>query len=78
MSPGPGVGATTQYAGGSVVGVVLRADVVVAHVVLDRLPVALVTDPALVAATAALRTLGDARSVELVVEDIDLEAFDGR
>ncbi len=78
MSPGTGIVVATQYAGGTVIGVVLRADAVVAHVVLDRLPVSLVTDPALLAATSALRALGDTRPVEMVVEDIVLEALDSR
>lgn len=78
MSSGPGVPVGTQYAGGTVSGVKLRDELVVAHVVLDRLPVLAVTEPALSAAEAALRALGDSRPVELVVDDIVLEELDTR
>ncbi|MGH9070253.1 MAG: hypothetical protein ACRDX8_03545 [Acidimicrobiales bacterium] len=75
MSPGWGVQVGTQHPGGTVVGVSLLEDAVVAHIVLDRLPVIEVTDPALAAAQAALRALGDPRPVEVVVDDIVVEAF---
>ncbi|MGH9067106.1 MAG: hypothetical protein ACRD0J_06415 [Acidimicrobiales bacterium] len=72
LSAGGRVEAATQYPGGKIVGVVITGPEVVVHVVLDRLPVDTVAEPARDAASAALRRLGDEREVEVVVEDLEL------
>ena len=73
LSPGPGVEVATQFAGGKVVGVAVRDDAVVAHLVIDRLPLDQVARAARAAAEAALADLGVARRLDLVIDDVDLD-----
>jgi hypothetical protein len=73
LSPGAGVEVATQFAGGKVVGVRVRDDAVVAHLVIDRLPVDLVATAARAAAEAALTDLGVACRLDLVIDDVDLD-----
>ena len=73
LSPGTGVEVATQFAGGKVVGVGVRDDTVVAHLVVDRLPVDQVAQVARVAGEAALADLGVARRLDLVIDDVDLD-----
>jgi hypothetical protein len=63
----------TQCAGGKVVGVGVRGDAVVAHLVIDRLPLDRVAQVARAAAEAALADLGVARRLDLVIDDVDLD-----
>src|SRR5262245_4955268 len=73
LSPGTGVEVATQFAGGKVVGVRVREDAVVAHLVIDRLPVDQVATAARAAAEAALADLGVACRLDLVIDDVDLD-----
>ena len=73
LSPGTGVEVATQFAGGKVVGVGVRDDAVVAHLVIDRLPLDQVARAARAAAEAALADLGVARRLDLVIDDVDLD-----
>ena len=73
LSPGAGVEVATQFAGGKVVGVGVRGDAVVAHLVIDRLPVDQVARAARAAGEAALGDLGVARRLDLVIDDVDLD-----
>jgi hypothetical protein len=73
LSPGTGVEVATQFAGGKVVGVAVRDDAVVAHLVVDRVPVDQVAQAARAAAEAALADLGVARRLDLVIDDVDLD-----
>jgi hypothetical protein len=73
LSPGTGVEVATQFAGGKVVGVAVRDDAVVAHLVVDRLPVDQVARAARMAGEAALADLGVARRLDLVIDDIELD-----
>jgi len=73
LSPGTGVEVATQYAGGKVVGVGVRDDAVVAHLVINRLPLGQVAMAARAAAEAALADLGVARRLDLVIDDVDLD-----
>jgi hypothetical protein len=73
LSPGAGVEVATQFAGGKVLGVRVRDDAVVAHLVIDRLPVDQVATAARAAAEAALADLGVACRLDLVIDDVDLD-----
>jgi hypothetical protein len=73
LSPGAGVEVATQFAGGKVVGVGVRDDAVIAHLVIDRLPLDQVARAARAAAEAVLAALGVARRLDLVIDDVDLE-----
>jgi len=73
LSPGTGVEVATQFAGGKVVGVAVRDDTVVAHLVIDRLPVDQVARSARAAGEAALADLGVARRLDLVIDDVELD-----
>jgi hypothetical protein len=73
LSPGSRVEVATQYAGGKVVGVRVRDDAVVAHLVVNRLPLDRVARAARTAAEAALADLGVARRLDLVIDDVDLD-----
>ena len=73
LSPGAGVEVATQFAGGKVVGVGVRDDAVVAHLVIDRLPLDQVARAARAAAETALADLGVARRLDLVIDDVDLD-----
>jgi hypothetical protein len=73
LSPGTGVEVATQFAGGKVVGVGVRDDAVVAHLVVDRLPLDQVARAARAAGEAALADLGVARRLDLVIGDVDLD-----
>jgi hypothetical protein len=73
LSPGAGVEVATQFAGGKVVGVAVRDDAVVAHLVVDRLPLDQVARAARAAGEAALADLGVARRLDLVICDVDLD-----
>ena len=73
LSPGTGVEVATQFAGGKVVGVAVRDNTVVAHLVVDRLPLDRVARAARVAGEAALADLGVARRLDLVIDDVDLD-----
>lgn len=78
LSPGHHVQVGTQFAGGVVAGVALFLDSVAVHLVVDCRPLVEVVEPARAAAVAALRSLGDPRTVEVVVEDIVIEPAGGR
>ncbi len=76
----PGVGLTagrsdlsTLYPGGRVAGVSLGDESVLISVVLSRVPIPPVVGEIVAAATAALKALGDSRSVEVVVDDIEID-----
>lgn len=69
------VSAATHYPGGTVRGVRLGPDTVWVHIVVARLPLAPAADEARRAARSALDGMGDARTVDVVVEDIDEAAF---
>jgi hypothetical protein len=73
LSPGTGVEVATQFAGGKVVGVGVRDDAVIAHLVIDRLPLDQVARAARAAAESALADLGVAHRLDLVIDDVDLE-----
>ena len=73
LSPGTGVEVATQFAGGKVVGVGVRDDAVVAHLVIDRWPLDQVARAARAAAETALADLGVARRLDLVIDDVDLD-----
>jgi hypothetical protein len=73
LSPGTGVEVATQFPGGKVVGVGVRDDAIVAHLVVDRLPLDQVARAARAAAEAALADLGIARRLDLVIDDVDLD-----
>ena len=64
---------STLYPGGRVEGVALRDEVVLVCVALSRLPVPAVADEITAAAGEALRSLGDTRRVEVVIDDLDLD-----
>ncbi len=74
LSAGRGVQVGVQFPGGTVQGVALQAGAVVVHVVVDQFPLSAVVEPARSAAENALRQLGDQRPVEIVVDDVILEA----
>jgi hypothetical protein len=78
LSPGTGVEVATQFAGGKVVGVGVRGDAVVAHLVIDRLPLDRVARAARAAAETALADLGVARRLDLVIDDVDLDRLPPR
>jgi hypothetical protein len=73
LSPGTGVEVATQFAGGKVVGVGVRDDAVIAHLVIDRLPLDQVARAARAAAESALADLGAAHRLDLVIDDVDLD-----
>jgi hypothetical protein len=60
-------------AGGKFVCVGVRDDAVVAHLVVDRLPVDQVARSARAAGEAALADLGVARRLDLVIDDVELD-----
>lgn len=72
---GTGVEAATYYPGGKVVGVVLAPDVVRVHCVVGRLPLVPVADTLLKMVGAVLTEAGDARPVQVVVEDVEASAL---
>jgi hypothetical protein len=74
LSAGSGVEVGVQFAGGTIHGIALQPEAVVVHVVIDRFPLGAVVEPVRSAAQDALRQLGDPRSVEIVVDDVILEA----
>jgi hypothetical protein len=51
----------------------VRDDAVVAHLVVDRLPVDPVARSARAAGAAALADLGVARRLDLIIDDVDLD-----
>lgn len=67
---GPTVEVATLYPGGKVSGVLLAADEVEVHVVVDRLPLQPVVRRVREAARAALAAAGDGRPVTVVVVDV--------
>lgn len=69
------VRAATHYPGGTVTGVRLTTKEVWVHIVLGRLPLAPVADEVRRAVRAELDRMGDARAVEIVVEDLDESAL---
>ncbi|MDQ6899790.1 MAG: hypothetical protein M3072_09810 [Candidatus Dormibacteraeota bacterium] len=73
LSPGGAVEAATYFAGGKLAGVVIREDQVVIHIVVNELPIARVSEHVREVAQQALRALGAARPVEVVVEDLEVE-----
>ncbi len=73
LSPGAAVEAATYFAGGKTIGVVVRRDEVVVHVVVSELPLVQVTERVRKAAQRVLRALAAERPVEVVVEDLELE-----
>jgi hypothetical protein len=64
---------STLYPGGRVDGVSLDEDLVMVCVVLSRLPIPPVLEEIVAAASAALKAYGDSRSVEVVVDDLDID-----
>lgn len=73
LSPGGPVEVATQHAGGKVIGVSLTdPHAVTVHLVADRLPLTVVAESARAAAQAALRTQGDGRRVDIVIDDLVL------
>lgn len=73
LSPGGAVEAATYFAGGKTAGVVVREDQVVVHIVVNELPIAQVTEQVREVAQEALRAFGATRTVEVVVEDLEVE-----
>lgn len=74
---GPGVPVATQYPGGQVVGVGLRPTAVSVHVAVDQLPMEPVITQVVDVVSAVLSEAGDRRRVEVVVEDVEDDAFTG-
>lgn len=70
------VAAATHYPGGTVRGVRLSTDRVRVHIVVAQLPLRPVADEALRAARTVLDGMGDARKVEVVIDDVDESALD--
>jgi hypothetical protein len=70
---GSAVEVSTLYPGGRVAGVSLSDDAVLICVALSRLPVPSVVSEIEAATRAALKALHDPRSVEVVVDDIDVD-----
>lgn len=69
------VTAATHYPGGTVTGVRLTQEGVWVHIVAGRLPLVPLAEEVHRAVRAALNKAGDARAVELVVEDLDEHAL---
>jgi hypothetical protein len=64
---------STLYPGGRVEGVALGDESVLVCVALARLPVPAVAGEVTAAARGALKTLGDKRRVDVVIDDLDLD-----
>ncbi len=77
LTGGRRVEAATYHAGGKVVGVVVREHVVSVHLVVSALPLPPVVERVRGAAAEVLAGLGASQAVEVVVEDLDLDAFQG-
>lgn len=69
------VTAVTHYPGGTVTGVRLAPAEVWVHIVVARLPLGPVVDHVRSAGRVVLDEMGDARAVEVVVEDLDESAL---
>jgi hypothetical protein len=69
---GPRVEVATHYPGGKVLGIGFTPSTVSVHLVADRMPLPPVTAAVVRAVVGVLCTAGDLRSVEVVVEDVDL------
>ncbi len=69
------VAAATHYPGGKVTGVRMTEEGVWVHIVVGLLPLGPVADRVHRAVRAALDRIGDARPVEVVIEDLDEPAF---
>jgi hypothetical protein len=78
LSGGPGVEVATFFSGGKVTGLHLGDDQVDVHVVIDQAPVQVVAEAAAAAALRVLSAVGDSRRVQVIVDDVALEAFDRR
>ena len=78
LSAGPGVEVATFFSGGKVVGLHLGEEQVDIHVVLDQMPLQVVAEAAAQAALRVLSAVGDARRVQVIVDDVALEALDRR
>lgn len=68
------VAATTHYPGGKVTGVRMTEEKVWVHIVAGLLPLGPVADEVHRAVRAALHRMGDARPVEVIIEDLDESA----
>jgi hypothetical protein len=75
---GAGVAVATQYPGGRVVGIRLKADEVAVHISVQRFPLAAVADDVRSAARSALAIFGDLRPVTVIVDDLDVTSLPGR
>jgi hypothetical protein len=72
---GAGIEVATQYGGGRVVGVRLGDDRIETHIVVEGHDVMGVVDDVHASVRQALDSLGDRRSVAVVVDDVDLGAL---
>lgn len=70
------VRAVTHYPGGTVTGVRLDTARVWVHIVAGRLPLRPLADAVHRAVRAELDRMGDARTVDLVIEDLDESALE--
>ncbi|MFW6033763.1 MAG: hypothetical protein ACOC9R_01400 [bacterium] len=69
------VAAATHYPGGKVTGVRMTEEGVWVHIVVGLLPLGPVADEVHRAVRAALDRMGDARPVEVIIEDVEESAF---
>ena len=74
-SSGSVIEVTTQFAGGSVRGIRLAGDVVEIYVVLNALPIPVITERVHQVAAAILRQYGDQRPIRVIVTDLELSAL---
>jgi phenylpyruvate tautomerase PptA (4-oxalocrotonate tautomerase family) len=78
LTGGPGVEVATFFSGGKVTGLHLGDDQVDVHVVIDQTPLQVVAEAAAGAALRVLSAAGDSRRVQVIVEDVALEALGRR
>ena len=78
LSPGSGVEVATLFAGGKVIGLRLGEEAVEVHIVADQVPLQPIADEAAQAARRVLAAAGDDRPVQVVVEDVMVDALDRR
>lgn len=75
LGGGNGVEASTQYAGGKVVGVSVAGTRIEAQVVACELPVTAVAERVHRAAGLVLLAAGDHRPVRVVITDVDIDSL---
>jgi hypothetical protein len=78
LTGGPAVEVATLFAGGKVVGLRVADDEVEIHIVADQAPFWAVADEAAAAALRVLSAAGEDRRVQVVVDDVVLDALDRR